>query len=86
MLYIGSKNIDTLLIIYLGGIIMNEVPNIISTKDLSYIKDMLKWNFTLIKKTNMYVEMCTDESVKKLLERVSKVHKAQFEDLMDILK
>lgn len=29
---------------------MNEVPTMVSTKDLSYIEDMLKWNFTLIKK------------------------------------
>ena len=25
---------------------MKSVPNIISTKDLSYIEDMLNWNFT----------------------------------------
>ena len=29
---------------------MKSVPSIISTKDLSYIEDMLNWNFILIKK------------------------------------
>ena len=33
---------------------MKNVPNIISTKDLSYLEDMLNWNFILIKKINNY--------------------------------
>ena len=33
---------------------MKSVPNIISTKDLSYLEDMLNWNFILIKKINNY--------------------------------
>lgn len=65
---------------------MNEVPNIISTKDLDYIKDMLKWNFVLVKKANFFMEVITDEEVKKLIEKVIKVHKGQYEKIMDILK
>lgn len=65
---------------------MNEVPNIISTKDLDYIKDMLKWNFVLVKKSNFFMEVITDEDAKKLIEKVIKVHKSQYEKIMDILK
>lgn len=65
---------------------MNEVPNIISTKDLDYIKDMLKWNFVLVKKANFFMEVITDEDSKKLIEKVIKVHKSQYEKIMDILK
>ncbi len=65
---------------------MNEVPNIISTKDLDYIKDMLKWNFVLVKKANFFMEVITDEDAKKLIEKVIKVHKSQYEKIMDILK
>lgn len=65
---------------------MNEVPNIISTKDLDYIKDMLKWNFVLVKKANFFMEVVTDEDAKKLIEKVIKVHKSQYEKIMDILK
>lgn len=70
----------------MGVISMNEVPNIISTKDLDYIKDMLKWNFVLIKKANFFMEVITDEDAKKLIEKVIKVHKSQYEKIMDILK
>lgn len=65
---------------------MNEVPNIISTKDLDYIKDMLKWNFVLVKKANFFMEVITDEDAKKLIEKVIKVHKSQYEKIMNILK
>lgn len=70
----------------MGVISMNEVPNIISTKDLDYIKDMLKWNFVLVKKANFFMEVITDEDAKKLIEKVIKVHKSQYEMIMDILK
>lgn len=65
---------------------MNEVPNIISTKDLDYIKDMLKWNFVLVKKANFFMEVITDDDTKKVIEKVIKVHKNQYEKIMDILK
>lgn len=42
---------------------MKNVPNIISTKDLSYLEDMLNWNFILIKKINHYLEEVKDEDV-----------------------
>lgn len=65
---------------------MNEVPNIISTKDLDYIKDMLKWNFVLVKKANFFMEVITDDDTRKVIEKVIKVHKNQYEKIMDILK
>ncbi len=65
---------------------MNEVPNIISTKDLDYIKDMLKWNFVLVKKANFFMEVVTDDDTRKVIEKVIKVHKNQYEKIMDILK
>ena len=42
---------------------MKNVPNIISTKDLSYLEDMLNWNFILIKKINHYLEEVKEEDV-----------------------
>ena len=29
---------------------MNTVPAMVSTKDLSYLEDMMNWNFTLSKR------------------------------------
>ena len=40
---------------------MKEVPNIISTKDLSYIKDMLSWNLVMAKKSKEYLKLVGDK-------------------------
>ena len=64
---------------------MKEVPNIISTKDLSYIKDMLSWNLVMAKKSKEYLKLVGDKDVKELLKKVNEVHKNQYEMLLEII-
>ncbi len=65
---------------------MNEVPNIISTKDLSYIKDLIKWNLVLSKKARMYKEIIENEDVKKFANKISKLHSGHYKKLLEILE
>lgn len=64
---------------------MKEVPNIISTKDLSYIKDMLSWNLVMAKKSKEYLKLVGDKDVKGLLKKVNEVHKSHYEMLLEII-
>lgn len=64
---------------------MKEVPNIISTKDLSYIKDMLSWNLVMAKKSKEYLKLVCDKDVKELLKKVNEVHKSHYEMLLEII-
>ena len=64
---------------------MKEVPNIISTKDLSYIKDMLSWNLVMAKKSQEYLKLVGDKDVKELLKKVNEVHKSHYEMLLEII-
>ena len=64
---------------------MKEVPNIISTKDLSYIKDMLSWNLVMAKKSKEYLKLVGDKDVKELLKKVNVVHKSHYEMLLEII-
>ena len=64
---------------------MKEVPNIISTKDLSYIKDMLSWNLVMAKKSKEYLKLVGDKDVKELLKKVNEVHKSHYEMLSEII-
>lgn len=64
---------------------MKEVPNIISTKDLSYIKDMLSWNLVMAKKSKEYLNLVGDKDVKELLKKVNEVHKSHYEMLLEII-
>ena len=36
---------------------MNEAPNVISTKDLLYIEDMMNWNYIFIKNLDLICEL-----------------------------
>lgn len=65
---------------------MKEVPNIISTKDLSYIKDMLNWSLTMAKKAKHYSELAEDEEIYDFFNKVNKVHKKHYEYLIQILE
>ena len=65
---------------------MKEVPNIISTKDLSYIKDMLSWNLVMAKKSKEYLKLVGDKDVKELLKKVNEVHKSHYEMLLEIIR
>ena len=64
---------------------MKEVPNIISTKDLSYIKDMLSWNLVMAKKSKEYLKLVSDKDVKEIIKRVNEVHKSHYEMLLEII-
>ena len=65
---------------------MKEVPNIISGKDLLYIKDMMSWNLILNKKIYSYLDLITDEEIKKEIKQVMKMHKTHYEELLGILE
>lgn len=65
---------------------MKSVPNIISTKDLSYLEDMLNWNFVLIKKVNNYLIDIKDEDVVKCLEKAYKDLMKNYNDILSTLE
>ncbi len=65
---------------------MNKVPKIISTKDLSYIEDMLNWNFYTSKKIHDYLDITEDKEVKKTLYEANELLIANYNKLLNILK
>ena len=65
---------------------MKSVPNIISTKDLSYLEDMLNWNFVLIKKINHYLNDIKDEDVVKSFDKAYKELMKNYNDILSTLE
>lgn len=63
----------------------NEVPSIISKKDLDYLSDMFNWNFNAFKLINDFKEKVSDEDIKKLMERVCETHKENLSAVLNIL-
>ena len=65
---------------------MNTVPNIISSKDLSYLEDMLNWNFVLIKKINHYLEFVKDDDIYNTLEKAKKDLMNDYNNILNTLE
>ena len=65
---------------------MKSVPNIISTKDLSYLEDMLNWNFILIKKINHYLEETRDDDVYNKFRESRDALLKNYNDILNTLE
>ena len=64
---------------------MKKVPNMISTKDLSYIEDMFNWHFVLCKKAYSYSDLVCDEEISNHMIDVAKKHEKICEKLIKML-
>lgn len=65
---------------------MEQVPAIISTKDLSYLSDMFEWNFVAAKKALHYSNEVTNEEIKKELDKVYKMHEKHLKKILELLQ
>lgn len=65
---------------------MEQVPNMISTKDLSYLCDIFNWNYTASKEAHNYSELTQNQELKDIFHDVFLIHKEICEDVLDILE
>ena len=60
-----------------------QVPNILTGKDLDYLSDMFEWNLEILKKSN-YISTVTDnQEIRQLMQEVYQVHQ---ENLYDVIR
>ena len=62
-----------------------KVPNIISTKDLSYLEDIYEWNFNASKKAYHFSNEINIEVIKNVAVEVAKMHKQMCQKIIEIL-
>lgn len=65
--------------------VYNEVPNIITGKDLDYLSDMFNWNYEALKKMNVAVKRVTDERTRTTLEKGYNLFKNNLNVTISIL-
>jgi len=65
---------------------MKQPPTVLTPKDCQYIEDILNHSLNLVKKTNLYFEMSSDQDVKDLLEDLNVLLCAQYEDLVGLME
>ncbi len=64
---------------------MENIPQMISTKDLSFIEDMFNWHFVICKKAYDYSELVTDTDISKHMKEAAKKHEKICENLIKML-
>lgn len=64
----------------------NEVPNIITGKDLDYLNDMFNWNYEALKKMNVALNQVEDKTLNKNLEKGYNLFKNNLNIILSILK
>ena len=65
---------------------MKNVPEMISTKDRAYIKDMFNWNFVAMKKFDDYIENVENEEIAKKISSLADMHFKNCNTLIKLLE
>lgn len=65
---------------------MDKVPQIISTKDLNFIADMLNWNLIAAKKAYHFINETSDQDIANLLNKVITMHHKHYSVILNLLQ
>ena len=69
----------------MDNITYNEVPKIITSKDLDYLSDMFNWNYEGIKKVNTAITNVEDQEITTLLQKGYNLFKNNLNVVLSIL-
>ena len=64
----------------------NEVPLIITGKDLDYLCDIFNWNFNACKVANNLIGKVEDEEIKSAFNNAYLIHLENVKQVLEILK
>ena len=63
----------------------NEVPNIISSKDLDYLSDMFNWNYGAYKSSLNSANAVTDQELNEVLTHASNTFEHNLTKILNII-
>ncbi len=64
---------------------MNNVPNIISTKDLLTLSDLFEWHFIACKKCDDYAQKIVNTEIKDKVSAMGKGHASYCQKIIKML-
>ncbi len=62
-----------------------QVPNILTGKDLDYLSDMFNWNYGAYKSTYNAINSVEDDELKSMLEKASNIFHNNLSSILKIL-
>ncbi len=60
-----------------------QAPDIISTKDLSYLTDMLSWNLLALKKAHFFASQCKMTEISQAIEKSCQMHQRHYQQILN---
>ena len=65
---------------------MNEPPQVITTKDLDYLKDAMSWELLAFKKCRQYASFATDSQISRQIDATGQMHQKHYDQLLHHLE
>lgn len=65
---------------------MPHPPNVVSTKDELYLKDMMSWNLLAMKKAHFFSQHCLDPEVKAAIDQAGQMHQRHYQKILGHLQ
>nr|WP_028393675.1 hypothetical protein [Bacillus cihuensis] len=62
--------------------VMKQPPQMVSTKDSLYLKDMLSWNLLAMKKAHFFAAQCQDQQVVQALNKYGQMHQRHYNTVL----
>jgi len=59
--------------------------NVLTDKELSYVKDFLSWELLAMKKCNDTANRCTDPQIQSLIKQTGQKHLEHYNSLLSLL-
>jgi hypothetical protein len=66
--------------------IMNQPPDVMTTKDSLYLSDMLSWNILAMKKAYFFASQCQVPNVKAVVTQAAELHERHYQNLLQHLQ
>lgn len=66
--------------------VIGQPPQVVTTKDIMYLKDQLSWELLAMKKCRHFAEECSDPDIKQAIDRAGRMHQRHYELLLKHLK
>jgi rubrerythrin len=65
---------------------MSTPPEVVTTKDLMYLKDAMSWELSAFKKFHFLAEHATNPQIKQTLDKAGKMHQDHYQRLLNHLQ
>jgi hypothetical protein len=65
-----------------GQAIMEQPPQVITTKDFLYLKDQLSWELLAMKKCRHFAQECSDPQITQVIDEAGQMHQRHYQLLL----